>query len=39
LFALDLSLPVHPGHGPSTTLERERATNPFVGERAMWLPE
>jgi glyoxylase-like metal-dependent hydrolase (beta-lactamase superfamily II) len=39
LFALDLTLPVHPGHGPSTTLERERATNPFVGERAMWLPE
>jgi glyoxylase-like metal-dependent hydrolase (beta-lactamase superfamily II) len=39
LFALDLSLPVHPGHGPSTTLEHERTTNPFVGERAMWLPE
>jgi glyoxylase-like metal-dependent hydrolase (beta-lactamase superfamily II) len=40
LFALDDSLPVHPGHGPSTTLERERLTNPFVGERAgMWLPE
>lgn len=32
LFTLDLALPVYPGHGPPTTLERERATNPFVGE-------
>jgi glyoxylase-like metal-dependent hydrolase (beta-lactamase superfamily II) len=21
---------VHPGHGPSTTIGRERATNPFL---------
>ena len=34
LFGLDLALPVYPGHGPATTLERERATNPFVGEGA-----
>lgn len=40
LFTLDQSLPVHPGHGPSTTLERERLSNPFVGKRAgLWLPE
>lgn len=25
---------VHPGHGPSTTIERERATNPFLQEIA-----
>ncbi len=25
---------VHPGHGPSTTLEHERATNPFLAELA-----
>ena len=23
---------VYPGHGPATTLERELATNPFLGE-------
>ena len=34
LFTLDGDLPVYPGHGPSTTLERERLTNPFVGENA-----
>lgn len=40
LFALDLSLPVYPGHGPATTLERERTSNPFVGARAgLWTPE
>jgi len=22
--------PVHPGHGPSTTVGRERATNPYL---------
>ncbi len=32
LFVLDAKLPVYPGHGPATTLERERRTNPFVGE-------
>jgi glyoxylase-like metal-dependent hydrolase (beta-lactamase superfamily II) len=32
LFPLGDDLPVYPGHGPATTIERERATNPFVGE-------
>jgi hydroxyacylglutathione hydrolase len=27
---LDESFAVHPGHGPSTTIGRERATNPFL---------
>jgi len=36
-FADDVE--VHPGHGPSTTIGRERRSNPFVGEaRGMWLP-
>ncbi len=39
LFTLDEDLPVYPGHGPATTLATERASNPFVGERAAWLPE
>jgi len=34
LFTIDKDLPVLPGHGPATTLERERVHNPFVGERA-----
>jgi glyoxylase-like metal-dependent hydrolase (beta-lactamase superfamily II) len=34
LFTLDDTLPVYPGHGPSTTLEEEKRSNPFVGERA-----
>jgi len=34
LFTLGSDLAVYPGHGPATTLERERASNPFVGERA-----
>lgn len=41
LFTLDRDLPVYPGHGPATTLERERVTNPFVGEGAsggLWTP-
>ncbi|BCR05546.1 MBL fold metallo-hydrolase [Desulfuromonas versatilis] len=25
---------VHPGHGPDTTIAREKASNPFVGDRA-----
>jgi hydroxyacylglutathione hydrolase len=25
---------VHPGHGPSTTIGRERATNPFLNGQA-----
>jgi glyoxylase-like metal-dependent hydrolase (beta-lactamase superfamily II) len=28
--AVGLDVPIHPGHGPSTTLRRERATNPFL---------
>ena len=27
-------LPVHPGHGPTTSVGRERATNPFLVELA-----
>ncbi len=34
LFTLDENLRVYPGHGPPTTVERERAFNPFVGDRA-----
>ncbi|MGQ0679112.1 MAG: MBL fold metallo-hydrolase [Actinomycetota bacterium] len=33
LFPLG-DLPVHPGHGAPTTLDRERISNPFVGEGA-----
>jgi len=32
LFALRDTAIVHPGHGPDTTIGRERATNPFVLE-------
>ena len=32
LFDLPDATVVHPGHGPSTTVGRERRTNPFVGE-------
>lgn len=31
LFPLS-DMPVYPGHGPATTLDRERVNNPFVGE-------
>ena len=30
LFALDDAATVHPGHGPDTTIARERQINPFV---------
>jgi glyoxylase-like metal-dependent hydrolase (beta-lactamase superfamily II) len=30
LFPLGDDAVVHPGHGPDTTIERERTTNPFV---------
>lgn len=33
LLPLDDDLVVLPGHGPATTIERERRSNPFVGER------
>jgi glyoxylase-like metal-dependent hydrolase (beta-lactamase superfamily II) len=32
LFPLGDDAVVHPGHGPDTTIERERTTNPFVME-------
>lgn len=34
LFALPEGLPVHPGHGPATTIETELRSNPFVGHGA-----
>jgi glyoxylase-like metal-dependent hydrolase (beta-lactamase superfamily II) len=34
LFGLADDLPVYPGHGPATTIAREKATNPFVGDNA-----
>lgn len=36
LFPLGDALAVHPGHGPSTTIGAERATNPFVGDGSEW---
>jgi glyoxylase-like metal-dependent hydrolase (beta-lactamase superfamily II) len=39
LFELSDDLAVYPGHGPSTTLDRERRANPFVGGGTdLWLP-
>lgn len=35
LFPLGDALRVHPGHGPDTTIGRERRSNPFVGEGAL----
>jgi glyoxylase-like metal-dependent hydrolase (beta-lactamase superfamily II) len=32
LFRLGEQAIVHPGHGPDTTIARERTTNPFVLE-------
>jgi hydroxyacylglutathione hydrolase len=34
LFALDDDVVVYPGHGPSTTIGRERRSNPFCGMQA-----
>jgi glyoxylase-like metal-dependent hydrolase (beta-lactamase superfamily II) len=34
LFVLDEALMVYPGHGPTTTLGAERASNPFVGDNS-----
>ena len=40
LFALPEGTSVRPGHGPATTLEQERRSNPFVGAGAeLWTPE
>ena len=30
LLILEDNLIVYPGHGPSTTIEKERRTNPFI---------
>lgn len=38
LFPLGDDLRVLPGHGPETTLGRERRTNPYVGVNAMETP-
>ncbi|HZC72461.1 MAG TPA: MBL fold metallo-hydrolase [Jatrophihabitans sp.] len=32
MLPMDDTTVVHPGHGPSTTIARERATNPFLAE-------
>ncbi len=32
VLPLDDATVVHPGHGPSTSIARERATNPFLRE-------
>jgi glyoxylase-like metal-dependent hydrolase (beta-lactamase superfamily II) len=32
LFPLGDDIVVHPGHGPQTTIGRERRLNPFVGD-------
>jgi glyoxylase-like metal-dependent hydrolase (beta-lactamase superfamily II) len=32
LFSLPDETVVHPGHGPDTTIGRERKMNPFVGD-------
>ena len=37
--ALPAETAVHPGHGPSTTLEAELATNPFLAELRDTSPE
>lgn len=34
LFTLPPETVVHSGHGPDTTIAREKATNPFVGDHA-----
>lgn len=39
LFALPDDVPVLPGHGPATTVGRERRDNPFVGERGQFPPQ
>jgi hydroxyacylglutathione hydrolase len=34
IWPMDDATLVHPGHGPSTTIARERATNPFLQDIA-----
>lgn len=36
VFPLGDEVTVYPGHGPTTTVARERAANPFVGERGTY---
>jgi hydroxyacylglutathione hydrolase len=36
VFTLGDDVTVYPGHGPSTTVAREKAANPFVGEGGMY---
>lgn len=39
IFSLPDETPVYPGHGPATTVAREKRVNPFVGERSgLWAP-
>ena len=39
LFALDLEMPVYPGHGAATSLGVEKETNPYVGAGSrLWVP-
>ncbi|HVF53098.1 MAG TPA: MBL fold metallo-hydrolase [Actinomycetota bacterium] len=39
LFTFGDDIPVYPGHGPATTIGREKATNPFVGTAPrLWMP-
>lgn len=33
IFTLDGDLTIYPGHGPATTLEREKSDNPFFGQK------
>ncbi len=39
IFTLPDETPVYPGHGPATTVAREKRANPFVGEASgLWSP-
>jgi glyoxylase-like metal-dependent hydrolase (beta-lactamase superfamily II) len=38
LFALPDEVAVYPGHGPPTTIGKERELNPFVGSRGGMFP-
>jgi glyoxylase-like metal-dependent hydrolase (beta-lactamase superfamily II) len=39
LFSFGDETPVHPGHGPPTTIGAERRYNPFVGTGSpLWTP-